>query len=258
MLQLPLNKLHQETILPCLFFRSHTFTAKKSRTDRTAWFLFLDVNMYQTSGVKVHTITTGETFGADKELLNKVKRRVQLTVTHWMESRFIIVFCPITSRVGSDVEAAMTKVPEGDQNVILVLMHHTRDADYSTAGIKWSECTENVVLDVHVFFHESVPGLLSCAQNHKAVLEIRHFLEGHKKNSDQNWALVGYGYWLLCCVFSWVLSDGRFWMRLWNWFWHLDRLWVRLVIWFGTQLSRLISVLLFYVRKPKVIKDRLP
>ncbi|XP_014833923.1 PREDICTED: uncharacterized protein LOC106911626 [Poecilia mexicana] len=201
---------------------------------------------------KVQTITTGETFGADVDLMNQV---IQKDTSR--DAQHIILFCPITSRVGSDVEAALEKVPYG-RRIILVLMHHTRDADYSTAGIKWSECIENVVLDVHVLFHESVPGLLSCEQNHKAMSQIRHFLEGHKKNSDQNWALVGYGYWLLCCVFSWVLSDDRSWMRLLNWFWCPDRLWVRPVIWFGTQLFHLISVLLSYVRKPKVIKERLP
>lgn len=57
--------------------------------------------------MKVHTVTSGQTFGADEELLSQVKSRVQLTVTHWLESSIIIVFCPITSRVGSDVEAAM-------------------------------------------------------------------------------------------------------------------------------------------------------
>ncbi|XP_027878664.1 uncharacterized protein LOC114147991 isoform X2 [Xiphophorus couchianus] len=183
MLQLPLNKLHQETIVPCLFSQSYTFTAKKSRTDRTVLFLLLDVNMYQTSGVKVHTITTGETFGADKDLLSKVKRRVQLTVTHWMESLFIIVFCPITSRVGSDVEAAMTKVP-GDQNVILVLMHHTRDEGYSTAGVSWSDRYRNVILDVHVLFHETVPGLLLCAKNTEAVDQMIHELDQRSQNQQ--------------------------------------------------------------------------
>uniref|UniRef100_A0A096MFZ0 Uncharacterized protein n=1 Tax=Poecilia formosa TaxID=48698 RepID=A0A096MFZ0_POEFO len=121
--------------------------------------------------INVHTITSGETFGADEELLSKVRKRTQLTVTHWLESLFIIVFCPITSRVGSDVEAAMNKVP-GEQNVILVLMHHTRDEGYSTAGTIWSDQYPNVILDVHVLFHETVPGLLQCAKNTEAVDQL--------------------------------------------------------------------------------------
>ncbi|XP_016519993.1 uncharacterized protein LOC107833975 [Poecilia formosa] len=139
--------------------------------------------MYQTPGVNVHTITSGETFGADEELLSKVRKRTQLTVTHWLESLFIIVFCPITSRVGSDVEAAMNKVPAG-QNVILVLMHHTRDEGYSTAGTIWSDQYPNVILDVHVLFHETVPGLLQCAKNTEAVDQLIRELDQRSQNQQ--------------------------------------------------------------------------
>lgn len=51
-------------------------------------------------------------------------------------------------------------------------MHHTRDPDYSTAGTKWSEMYKNVELDVHVLFHETVPGLLTCQQNDQAIEAI--------------------------------------------------------------------------------------
>lgn len=69
----------------------------------------------------------------------------------------------------------------GDQRIILVLMHHTRDPDYSTAGKNWSENINNVDLDVHVLFHESVPGLLKCSQNDKAVDQIVKFLKKKTK-----------------------------------------------------------------------------
>ncbi|XP_035990924.1 uncharacterized protein LOC110367804 isoform X2 [Fundulus heteroclitus] len=61
--------------------------------------------------------------------------------------------------------------------VILVLMHHTRDDDYSTAGISWSEVYENVMLDVHLFFHETKPGLLACRQNDEAFSIITNELK---------------------------------------------------------------------------------
>ncbi|XP_061580343.1 small ribosomal subunit protein bS16-like [Cololabis saira] len=54
-------------------------------------------------------------------------------------------------------------------------MHHTRDVDYSTGGRSWSE-TRNVVLDVDVLFHETVPGLLICDENRKAVRQIQDAL----------------------------------------------------------------------------------
>ncbi|PWA23362.1 hypothetical protein CCH79_00019516, partial [Gambusia affinis] len=102
--------------------------------------------------VKVETITTGVTHGADVELIDQVKRSVRLEGTN-QDAECTIVFCPITSRVGSDMEAAMQNIPS-NKKIILVLMHHTRDPDYSTAGRSWSEVYPNIDLEVHVLFHE--------------------------------------------------------------------------------------------------------
>ncbi|MEQ2262134.1 hypothetical protein XENORESO_021619 [Xenotaenia resolanae] len=60
--------------------------------------------------VQVKTITTGETCGADVALMDQVKRKVKLEGTN-QDGQCLIVFCPITSRVGSDVEAAMQNIP---------------------------------------------------------------------------------------------------------------------------------------------------
>lgn len=71
-----------------------------------------------------------------------------------------------------------------DQNVILVLMHHTRDENYSTAGIRWSEIFPNVILDVHVVFHETVPGLLKCTKNIEAVNQVVNELDHLSQNQQ--------------------------------------------------------------------------
>ncbi|XP_042283118.1 uncharacterized protein LOC121907556 [Thunnus maccoyii] len=129
--------------------------------------------------VKVYSVVTGKTFGAHQVLLDKVKN-VE-TTRDLQESHVVIVFCPITSRVGSDVEAAMTDIKGscGQKPVILVLMHHTRDVDYSTDGKRWSDVYDNVVLDVHVLFHETERGLLTCPKNHQAVDQIQKELQKH-------------------------------------------------------------------------------
>uniref|UniRef100_A0A096LPQ9 AIG1-type G domain-containing protein n=1 Tax=Poecilia formosa TaxID=48698 RepID=A0A096LPQ9_POEFO len=120
--------------------------------------------------VKISVVTSGQTFGAHDELLNQLGRKLELLQTDRDRSSVTMLFCPITSRVGSDVEAAMSNLSgTGDQNVILVLMHHTRDPSYSTAGTDWADVYPNVISSVHVLFHESVPGLLTCSQNNMAV-----------------------------------------------------------------------------------------
>ncbi|XP_039674337.1 uncharacterized protein LOC120570159 isoform X2 [Perca fluviatilis] len=137
--------------------------------------------------VKVFLVVTGQTFGADQVILEQVKNlgwsstwKVEIT-NNRQECDVIIVFCPITSRVGSDVEAAMREdsVSCGGKPVILVLMHHTRDPDYSTDVRRWFETFQNVVLDVDVLFHQTQPGLLRCSRNDRAVRLIQEELKKH-------------------------------------------------------------------------------
>lgn len=68
-------------------------------------------------------------------------------------------------------------------NIILVLMHHTRDKDYSTAGTKWSEIYPSVILYTHVLYHETVHGLLTCPQNTEAVSRLRCMLGDFSENT---------------------------------------------------------------------------
>ena len=74
----------------------------------------------------------------------------------------------------------------GQKPVILVLMHHTRDVEYSTDGKRWSDVYDNVVLDVHVLFHETKSGLLTCAKNHQAVGQIQKELQKHRQVQEHS------------------------------------------------------------------------
>ncbi|XP_027879362.1 uncharacterized protein LOC114148344 [Xiphophorus couchianus] len=131
--------------------------------------------------VKIRVVTSGQTFGAHDELLNQLERKLKLLQTDRDRSSITMLFCPITCRVGSDVEAAMSSL-SGDQPVILVLMHHTRDPSYSTAGTDWADVYPNVVSSVHVLFHESVPGLLTCSQNNMAADQMLRVLSSYSSS----------------------------------------------------------------------------
>ncbi|XP_043988281.1 uncharacterized protein LOC122840141 isoform X2 [Gambusia affinis] len=135
--------------------------------------------------VKVSFKCSGETFRGDDQVKEQLDKQQTLHVqeTNLKDSDVVIVFCPITSRVGSDVESTMRDemVSSLNKPIILVLMHHTRDFEYSTAGTIWSEVYPNVVLDVHVLFHETKPGLLKCRQNEEAFEIIKKELNKHSK-----------------------------------------------------------------------------
>ncbi|CAI5670480.1 unnamed protein product [Oreochromis niloticus] len=158
---------------PELYDASCYFYRDRNKKDRAWRHRSEEIGQPVVHKVKVHIVTAGETFGADNVLLSDVKDLAGLQVesTDQQGCSIIILFCPISSCVGSDMKAAMKKV-SGDKPVILVLMHHTRNPEYSTCGGNWCSVYQNVVLVVHVLFHESVKGLLRSSKNNEAVQQI--------------------------------------------------------------------------------------
>ncbi|KAG7220790.1 hypothetical protein INR49_032033 [Caranx melampygus] len=130
------------------------------------------------SVVKYKKIICGRTFLADKQLMDLVsKSNSAQFVEDQPDSQVNIVFCPISSREGSDVDAAMAKVAD-DKPVILVLMHHTHEAKYTSSVKPWLPDHRDV-FPVDIFYHETANGLLRCDQNHQAVSKIQAELQKH-------------------------------------------------------------------------------
>lgn len=57
-------------------------------------------------------VVSGKTFDAHSQLLDKVKTSGEpdLILDEQEDSQVAIVFCPVVSRVGTDAEAALSKV----------------------------------------------------------------------------------------------------------------------------------------------------
>ncbi|XP_029942606.1 uncharacterized protein LOC115384474 isoform X2 [Salarias fasciatus] len=129
--------------------------------------------------VTLSSVVTGQTFGAHQVIISQLKIRqlrvTELTPKNQHQCESIILFCPITSRAGSDVEAAMRNpaVAATDKRIFLVLLYHTRDVDYSTARKSCTEKFPRVLFEFHVLFHETQNGLLRCEQNSQAIRELR-------------------------------------------------------------------------------------
>ncbi|KAJ4928761.1 hypothetical protein JOQ06_004387 [Pogonophryne albipinna] len=125
--------------------------------------------------LKYHIVVSGTTFGAHDQLMEKVKKEVQdqfdLVQSNSDDYDVTIVFCPIVSRMGPDVESALRDV-KGDKPVILVLMHHAYEAKFIPIVQPGSDGA-NIKLQVNVFFHETKHGLLNCKENRAAVCEIK-------------------------------------------------------------------------------------
>ncbi|XP_063324697.1 uncharacterized protein LOC134623536 [Pelmatolapia mariae] len=145
---------------------------------RRSWSLSrLSVSIHvqpQKRQVTFKMVVSGVTFDAHKQLLDRLTTSSRDTVLNLLsqeDGEVIIVFCPVVSRMGTDVEAATAKIT-GDKPVILVVMHHTYEAKPVPSVKTWKESCK-VVLCVHVFYHEKFNGLLSCQENNDAVSKIR-------------------------------------------------------------------------------------
>uniref|UniRef100_UPI0037E9C8D2 uncharacterized protein isoform X2 n=1 Tax=Semicossyphus pulcher TaxID=241346 RepID=UPI0037E9C8D2 len=135
----------------------------------------------QGAQVKYKIVVSGQTFGAHLQFMEKLR---QLQNPNWLvenndDNNITILFCVISSRIGADVAAAMTKIKD-NKPIILVLMHHLREARVTTPVRTWAQDVNDADIKLHVsvFYHETVPGLLKCKANDDAVFEIRnHFLK---------------------------------------------------------------------------------
>ncbi|XP_071001709.1 uncharacterized protein [Oncorhynchus clarkii lewisi] len=120
---------------------------------------------------KFFTVVTGNTLGSHEELINRLAAKRHLTeVTSLEESDVILAFCPIVSRAGTDIEAALQQIPAG-KPVILVVLHHTFNPDYTVPDSSRLVTRGDVKLTVDCLFHEN-QGLLECPRNEEAILKI--------------------------------------------------------------------------------------
>nr|XP_046154422.1 uncharacterized protein LOC123995117 isoform X2 [Oncorhynchus gorbuscha] len=134
------------------------------------------------------TILTGNTLRSHEEINHCLTAKGLTEVTSLEESDVILAFCPIVSRAGTDVEAALQKIPAG-KPVILVVLHHTFDPDYTVPNSSRLVTRGDVILTVDCLFHEN-QGLLECPRNEEAILKILDRTKIQPKN-DEVWELIG-------------------------------------------------------------------
>ncbi|XP_072527452.1 uncharacterized protein [Salminus brasiliensis] len=93
-------------------------------------------------------------------------------------SDVIIAFVPITSRAGTDIEAALQKIPVA-RPVVLVVLHHTFDP-YFVAPDSRLCVNRGDVFTVDCLFHED-QGLLRCYHNEEALKTTVDYLSGFRR-----------------------------------------------------------------------------
>lgn len=125
--------------------------------------------------VTYRMIVSGKTLDKHLDVIEKLngpvpQGAVSLMLTESLQeeqSQVTIVFCPVVSRAGTDVDAALQDM-RSDKPVILVAMHHM----HSPKELPAPKTKIPIHLGVNVFFHETV-GLIDCTQNNEAINKIK-------------------------------------------------------------------------------------
>ncbi|KAL0967765.1 hypothetical protein UPYG_G00256580 [Umbra pygmaea] len=123
----------------------------------------------------------GNTLGAHVNVARHLTNQGECTeVTSLSQCDVILAFCPIVSRAGTDIEAALNQLPDS-KPVVLVVLHHTFNSYETVPDSSRIVTSSNVILTVDCLFHESRGGLLDCTRNKAAVEEILNTLNINPK-----------------------------------------------------------------------------
>ncbi|XP_036420264.1 uncharacterized protein LOC118803851 [Colossoma macropomum] len=134
---------------------------------------------------KYFTFVTRKTKNTDEDFTRNLhKHRPNLQkVSSVEECDVILVFCPVVSRAGTDIEAALKKLNDksATKPAVLVVLHHTFDPDSTVPDSSRAVSRENT-LTVDCLFHED-KGLLQCRRNNTAFEKITEYLKLQKPAS---------------------------------------------------------------------------
>ncbi|MCI4394617.1 hypothetical protein PGIGA_G00170820 [Pangasianodon gigas] len=128
--------------------------------------------------LKHFTPTTENTFGCDVDIEMKLQELIPglQKVQKVEECDFILVFCPVVSRAGTDIEAAVKKLSTlpGNKPAVLVVLHHTFNPELTVPDSSRAVNRENMIR-VDCLFHED-QGLLPCSRNNEALSKVINWL----------------------------------------------------------------------------------
>nr|XP_055054832.1 interaptin-like isoform X5 [Misgurnus anguillicaudatus] len=132
------------------------------------------VKQLESRRVKLCSVLAGKTNNSHRRfidtLINQIKNLKETPTVD--ESDVVLVFCPIVSRAGTDIEAALKIFTDSTASKlkVLVVLHHTFDPDKTVQDS--SRCVKRTdILTVDCLYYEDT-GLLKCQKNHDAIDKV--------------------------------------------------------------------------------------
>ncbi|XP_060611101.2 uncharacterized protein [Anolis sagrei] len=129
--------------------------------------------------IKVHV--TGQTAGCENKFLMKVSDYLSGNFIHLknddFSAHFLLIFCPVVSRVGTDMQNAVADL-SGETKVILVMLHHIPKESNRFVDPYLQAHHPAVVRTVHACYTLD-DGLFTCQVNEEAVNTVAEVLKYH-------------------------------------------------------------------------------
>ncbi|XP_051265597.1 uncharacterized protein LOC127368639 isoform X7 [Dicentrarchus labrax] len=192
------NNTNVKVTVDCLFYEGKLLTSNRNDT---AWHdvqKYLGVSkvstfqtMFNMSQKKFFVILVGKTDDAHLEFVAKLESIGHTELNNPEESDYLLVFCPVASRVERDVSEALEDLP-GGKPAILVVMHHTFNADQVLAESRRLVDNPNVELTVDCLFYEGK--LLTSNRNDTAWRDVQKYLGVSKESTLKTWLAKSMNY----------------------------------------------------------------
>ncbi|XP_067327819.1 uncharacterized protein [Anolis sagrei] len=134
----------------------------------------------------IQVLVRGKTGGCEDLFLNTVSgrlsgNRIKLKPERYREDsdHFLLVFCPVASRLGTDMQNALEHL-QGEPKAVLVMLHHKPKEYNRFLDTTLQAQHPAVVLTVHARYTLE-DGLYNCQENKEAVSAVANVLKVHCK-----------------------------------------------------------------------------
>ncbi|KAG9261232.1 hypothetical protein AMEX_G26225 [Astyanax mexicanus] len=135
----------------------------------------LDNYLKESKMDKIYLTVFGQALYSNVIFVDKLRVHLNFReVTSLERSDIVIAFAPITSRAGTDLEAALKRIPQSSRPVVLVVLHYTFDLNFVAPESRYfvnSNVNRSDVFTVDCLFNED-QGLLECQRNNEAVQAV--------------------------------------------------------------------------------------
>ncbi|XP_069371081.1 uncharacterized protein [Paralichthys olivaceus] len=150
---------------------------------------------------KFLVVLSGKTNNTHEDIVQMIQNSGHVKVQTPEDCDYCLLFCPITSRVETQVDSSL-RLLTAEKPAILVVMYHTFNPDYVTPeNHRLGVVDPRVRLTVSYLFHEQ--RLLRCNHNDIARFELRKYLG----LPQESWSIPRYRennplkFWLILLVF---------------------------------------------------------